>query len=106
MRTKINHVFLRTFEFRQYKGLFAAGATHNINAAKRIDGQIGFTQRDIAIGIFTFTAMVMSEYEYFYSLDKKKFEGFIHYWRVISYHVGQMDGYVTRKSLKLSETLI
>lgn len=82
------------FEFRPYKGLFAAGALHKVNSAKCIDGQIGCTQKDLVTGVFCFTAMVMSEYEYFYALDKEKFEGYIHYWRVIGFHMGLMDEYV------------
>lgn len=61
---------------------------------------MGITQKDLVIGVFAFTAVVMSEFDYFYSLNKEKFEGYIHYWRIIGYHIGQMDGYVTYKAIE------
>lgn len=50
----------------------------------------------------------MSELQHYHTQSAHEFEGYIHFWRVISYHMGQQDEYVrqTRVLCRLSATWI
>lgn len=77
-----------------------------------VDDEMGISQKDMISGIFCHIWLVILEYDYFYDdadeFDRTKFEGFVHYWRVIGYHLGQVDEYVQlqpTKRLKLSKII-